>query len=57
MRDTYEIIEPIIDAYCNHIIETYFVDEETFQSIFKNLNSIRTDKKNIDFLKTIIISN
>jgi len=57
LRDTYEIIEPIIDAYCNHIIETYLVDEETYHCIFKNLNSIRTDKKIIDFLKTIIISN
>jgi len=57
LRDTYEIIEPIIDAYCNHIIETYLVDEETYQCIFKNLNSIRTDKKIIGFLKSIIISN
>lgn len=57
LRDTYEIIEPIIDAYCNHIIETYLVDEETYQCIFKNLNSIRTDKIIIGFLKTIIISN
>lgn len=57
LRDIYDIIEPIIEAYCNHIIEKYLVDEETFQSIFKNLNSIRTDKKIIDILKTIIISN
>ena len=57
LRDTYEIIEPIIDAYCNQFIETYLVDDDTFQSIFKNLNSIRTDKKNIDILKTIIVSN
>jgi hypothetical protein len=54
--DTYDIIEPIIDSYCNQIIENYLVDEETFQCIFKNLNSIRTDKKIIDILKTIIIS-
>ena len=57
LRDTYEIIEPIIDAYCNQIIETYLIDDETYQSIFKNLNSIRTDKKIIDILKTIIVSN
>jgi hypothetical protein len=57
LRETYEIIEPIIDAYCNQFIENYLVDDETFQSIFNNLNSIRTDKKIIDILKTIIISN
>jgi hypothetical protein len=55
--DTFDIIEPIIDSYCNQMIENFIVDEETFQSIFKNLNSIRTDKKIIDILKTIIIYN
>ena len=57
IKETYEIIEPIIEAYCNQFIEIYEVDEETYTCIFKALSTIRTNKKNVEFLKTIILFN
>ena len=55
IKDVYEIIEPIIDAYCNQFIEICEFDEETYNKIFKVLSTIRIDKKCINILKTIII--
>jgi len=55
IKDVYEIIEPIIDAYCNQNLQFYTVDEKTYNSIFNNLSTIRTNKKNIDNLKKLII--
>jgi len=55
IKEIYEIIEPIIDAYCEQHIEIWETDEETYEKIFKNLSTIRTDKTAIEILKTIII--
>jgi hypothetical protein len=55
MKEVYEIIDPIIFTYCEQHIETWETDEETYEKIFKNLSTIRTDKTAIEILKTIII--
>ena len=56
IKEIYEIIEPIIDAYCSQYIQNYEIDEITYNRIFKVIGTIRTDKKNIELLKTIFIS-
>lgn len=55
LKEIYEIIEPIIDSYCNQYIEFLELDEITYDKIFKVLGTIRTNKSNIENLKTIII--
>ena len=55
VKDIYEIIEPIIEGYCNHFIEICEFDGETYDKIFKVLSTVRTDRKCVDILKTIII--
>lgn len=57
IQHLYQIVEPIIDSYCNQVIEKYNIDEETYTSIFKTLSTIRTNKKNIEFLKSVILLN
>jgi hypothetical protein len=54
IKEIYEIIEPIIYTYCEQHIETCEIDEETYEKIFKNLSTIRTDKGAIELLKHII---
>ena len=54
-KEIYEIIEPIIDSYCNQIIDNYEVDEITYDRIFKALKGIRTNKKNIERLANLLI--
>lgn len=56
-REIYEIIEPIIYSYCNQSIENCELDEVTYNKIFKGLKSIRTNPKNIELLKKILICN
>ena len=55
IKDVYEIIEPIIDGYCNQLIDICEFDGETYDKIFKVLSTIRTDKTCVDILKTILI--
>lgn len=57
VKEIYEIIEPIIDAYCNQYIQNYQLDEITYDKIFKIIGTIRTDKKNIELLRTILTKN
>jgi hypothetical protein len=54
-KEIYEIIEPIIDAYCNQIIEFCELDSVTYSKIFKGLKGVRTNKKNIDYLQNILV--
>ena len=56
IKEIYEIIEPIIDAYCNQIIEFCELDSLTYDKIFKVLKGVRTNKKNFEYLQTILIS-
>jgi hypothetical protein len=55
VKDVYEIIEPIIETYCNQFIEMCEFDGETYDKIFKVLSTVRTDRKCVDILKTILI--
>jgi hypothetical protein len=54
-KEIYEIIEPIIDSYCNQFIEICEVDEVTYDRIFKALKGIRTNKKKIEHLSNLFI--
>lgn len=56
-KEIYEIIEPIIDSYCEQFIENCELDELTYDKIFKGLKAIRTNKKNIDLLANLLIQN
>lgn len=55
VREIYEIIEPIIDSYCNQYINKCELDVETYEKIFKLLGKVRTDKVALELLKTIIL--
>lgn len=54
-KEIYEIIEPIIDSYCNQYIDKCELDEITYDRIFNALKGIRTNKKNIDHLANLLI--
>jgi len=56
IKEIYEIIEPVIFTYCEQHIEFWETDEETYEKIFKNLSTIRTDKIAVELLKSIIIN-
>ena len=47
-----EIIEPILELYCELVIENYIVDNKIYDCIFNGLLKIRI---NIEFLKSIIV--
>jgi hypothetical protein len=55
IKEIYEIIEPIIDAYCSQFINCFELDAETYDKIFNVLGSIRTNKNNIELCKGIIV--
>ena len=54
VREIYEIIDPIIESYCNQFIEVCELDEETYNKIFGLLKKIRNNKDAIDLLTKII---
>ena len=54
-KEIYEIIEPIIDSYCNQYIDKCELDEITYDRIFNELKGIRTNKKNIEHLANLLI--
>jgi len=56
VKELYELIEPIIGAYCCDFIKYFEVDEETYNKIFKTLGTIRVNKNTLEILKTIIIT-
>ena len=55
IKEVYEIIEPIIESYCNQMIDTCELDCLTYDKIFKSLKGVRTNKKNIEYLQTLLI--
>jgi hypothetical protein len=55
IKELYDFIYPIIEAYCEQYISNYAVDEKTYDKIFKFLGTIRVSKNLLDSLKTIII--
>ena len=57
VKEIYEIIEPIIDAYCAQYIKEYELDSLTYNKIFKIIGNVRTNKNAIELLKKILIIN
>jgi hypothetical protein len=55
IKEIYELIEPIIELYCNQYIEFINFDQTTHEKIFNILNKIRIDKTALDILKNIIL--
>ena len=56
IKEIYNIIEPIIESYCFQFIFNYEFDKITYEKIFTTLSTIRTNKKDIELLKTVIIT-
>lgn len=50
-----DIIEPIIDAYCEQQIEICELEIHTHQKVFKYLTRTRTDQSAVDKLSKIIL--
>jgi hypothetical protein len=57
IKEIYEIIEPIIEAYCAQYIKEYELDSVTYNKIFKIIGNVRTSKNAIELLKKILIKN
>lgn len=55
VREIYDIIDPIIDLYCDQRIETCELDGETYNKIFNTLKEIRNDQQAFDILKLIVL--
>lgn len=55
IKEIYEIIEPILELYYHQNINYCVFDDKTYNRIFNLISKIRTDKKNIEFLKSIIV--
>jgi hypothetical protein len=55
IREIYEIIEPIIDSYCNQYIEVCELDKQMYDKIFGLLKKIRNNQVALNILNTIII--
>lgn len=55
VREIYDIIDPIIDLYCDQRIETCELDRETYNKIFNILKEIRNDQQAFDILKLIVL--
>ena len=54
IKDIYEIIDLIIDSYCNQYIQVCELDGETYDKIFNTLKKIRNNQTAFDTFKTII---
>jgi len=57
VKEIYEILEPIIEAYCLDYIQFAEVDKETRDKVFNVLKTIRVNKNTLDILQTIIVTN
>ena len=54
-KDTYGTIISIIELYEADFIESYFLDEISFNNVFKLLRTIRLTKEDLDLLGSLII--
>jgi hypothetical protein len=48
VEEIYNIIEPIIESYCEQVIQYYEVDKVTYERIFNIVSSIRVDKEPLE---------
>lgn len=56
IKEIFNIIEPIIELYCNSYIENISLDKVTYDKIFNVLSKTRVNKQGLEHLKTIIFS-
>lgn len=56
VRVIYDILEPIIESYCEQYFNTCELDKGTYDKIFETLKKIRNVQQAFDTLKTIILS-
>ena len=49
-----ELLEPIIDIYCENNTQVFELDKETYTFILKNIKSIRLKQTDIDLIQSII---
>jgi uncharacterized Fe-S cluster-containing protein len=54
-KDTYGTIISIIELYEADFIESYFLDETSYNNIFKLLRTIRLTKEDLDLLGSLIV--
>jgi len=57
VKETYEILDVIIEGYCLDYIQCAEVDKETRDKVFNVLKTIRVNKNTLDILQTIIVTN
>lgn len=57
IREIYDIIDPIIESYCNQMIEICELDKITYDKIFNSLKDIRNNSSALEALGNIIIIN
>ena len=55
IREIFNIIDPIIESYCNQVILSYEFDKETYDKIFNVINKIRMNEGIKNILQTIIL--
>ena len=55
IREIFDIIDPIIESYCNQVITSYEFDKETYDKIFNVINKIRMNEGILNILQTIIL--
>lgn len=55
INEIYEIIEPIIQSYCEQFIQKYEFDEYTYNKIFNTIEKIRINKLSLQALREIIL--
>lgn len=54
-KDTYSTIISIIELYEADFIESYFLDETSYNNIFKLLRTIRLTKEDLDLLGSLFV--
>jgi hypothetical protein len=55
IKEILDIIDPIIESYCNQYIEFVILDELTYDKIFNTLDKVRLNRQTFEILKTIIV--
>lgn len=54
IQNVHNILNPIINAYCNQYIETYEIDPNAYYKIVNTLKHIKNSKQALDALQTIM---
>jgi hypothetical protein len=54
VQEVFDLIENFIEAYCLGYMDTYELDDITYDKIFNELSTIRINKIDIESLKEIL---